>query len=76
MTLFSLAGARAPLGRAATTMTLLGSALTLAQALSSAFTGWLAEAVSLHAAMIVPAIAGVLVLALGVVNAVAERRRA
>ena len=76
VTLFSLAGARAPLGRAATTMTLLGSALTLAQALSSAFTGWLAEAVSLHAAMIVPAIAGVLVLALGVVNAVAERRRA
>ncbi|MEZ5214198.1 MAG: MFS transporter [Microbacterium sp.] len=56
VTLFSLAGARAPLGRAATTMTLLGSALTLAQALSSAFTGWLAEAVSLHAAMIVPAI--------------------
>lgn len=76
VTLFSLAGARAPLGRAATTMTLLGSALTLAQALSSAFTGWLAEAVSLQAAMIVPAIAGVLVLALGVVNAVAERRRA
>lgn len=76
VTLFSLAGARAPLGRAATTMTLLGSALTLAQALSSAFTGWLAEAVSLHAAMIVPAIAGVLVLSLGVVNAVAERRRA
>ncbi len=76
VTLFSLAGQRAPLGRAATTMTLLGSALTLAQALSSAVTGWLAEEVSLHVAMIVPAVAGVLVLTSGVVNAVAERRAA
>ena len=76
VTLFSFAGQRAPLGRAATTMTLLGSALTLAQALSSAVTGWLAEEVSLHVAMIVPAVAGVLVLTFGVVNAVAERRAA
>lgn len=76
VTLFSLGGQRAPLGRAATTMTLLGSALTLAQALSSAVTGWLAEEVSLHVAMIVPAVAGVLVLTFGVVNAVAERRAA
>ncbi len=76
VTLFSLAGQRAPLGRAATTMTLLGSALTLAQALSWAVTGWLAEEVSLHVAMIVPAVAGVLVLTFGVVNAVAERRAA
>jgi len=76
VTLFSLAGQRAPLGRAATTMTLLGSALTLAQALSSAVTGWLAEEVSLHVAMIVPAVAGVLVLTFGVVNAVADRRAA
>lgn len=74
VTLFSLAGARAPLGRAATTMTLLGSALTLAQALSSAFTGWLAESVSPGAAMVVPAVAAVVVLSLGVVNALAERR--
>lgn len=76
VTLFSLAGQRAPLGRAATTMTLLGSALTLAQALSSAVTGWLAEEVSLHVALIVPAVAGALVLTFGVVNAVAERRAA
>ena len=39
-------------------------------------TGWLAEEVSLHVAMIVPAVAGVLVLTFGVVNAVAERRAA
>ncbi|WP_454118240.1 MFS transporter [Microbacterium lacticum] len=74
VTLFSLAGERAPLGRAATTMTLLGSALTLAQALSSAFTGWLAEDVSVHAAMLVPAVAAALVLVCGVVNAVGFRR--
>ncbi len=75
VTLFSLAGDRAPRGRTATTMTVLGSALTLAQALSSAFTGWLAEDVSLLAAMIVPTVAGVIVLALGFVNLAMERRR-
>lgn len=74
VTLFSLAGARAPRGRAATTMTLLGSALTLAQALASAVTGWLAEQVSLGAAMALPAVAAAVVVALGVVNLVGERR--
>lgn len=74
VTLFSLAGDRAPIGRAATTMTLLGSALVLAQALSSAFTGWLAESVSLSAAMIGPAIAAAVVLVLGGVNLLMERR--
>lgn len=75
VTLFSLAGERAPRGRSATTMTLLGSALTLAQALTAAFTGWLADQISLEAAMIVPAIATALVLSLGVVNVAIERRR-
>ncbi len=74
VTLFSLAGARAPRGRAATTMTLLGSALTLAQALASAITGWLAEQISLAAAMALPAVAAAVVVALGVVNLVGERR--
>ncbi|WP_431803147.1 MFS transporter [Microbacterium sp. bgisy203] len=74
VTLFSLAGERAPAGRAATTMTLLGSALTLAQALTSAVVGWVAEEVSLAAAMAVPALAGVIVLCLGILNAAASRR--
>lgn len=73
VTLFSLAGERAPTGRAATTMTLLGSALTLAQALASAVTGWVAEEVSLGFAMSLPALAGLLVLALGGVNLAMER---
>lgn len=76
VTLFTLAGERAPAGRAATTLTVLMSALMLAQSLSSVFTGWLAEEVSLGAAMALPAVAGALVLAFGVVNAVFERRGA
>lgn len=76
VTLFSLAGERAPSGRAATTMTLLGSTLTLAQALSSAATGWLADEVSLAAAMAVPAVAAACVLMLGGVNVAIERRAA
>ncbi|RLK52955.1 MFS transporter [Microbacterium telephonicum] len=76
VTLFSLAGRRAPAGRAATTMTLLGSALTLAQALSSAITGWIAEDVSLSFAMGLPALAALLVVVLGGANALGERRTA
>ena len=77
VTLFSLAGERAPLGRSATTMTLLSSALTLAQALAAAATGWIAEEVSLGVAMVVPALAAAIVLSLGVVNvAIARRGRA
>lgn len=75
VTLFSLAGERAPHGRTATTMTLLGSALTLAQALAAAFVGWFAQEVSLAGAMLLPAVAGAAVFVLGVLNARGERRR-
>ncbi|MDD7961698.1 MFS transporter [Microbacterium thalli] len=74
VTLFSIAGHRSPVGRSATTMTLLGSALTLAQALASAVTGAIAEAGDVRLAMLLPTIAGVLVLTLGVVNLIIERR--
>lgn len=74
VTLFSLAGRRSPEGRSATTMTLVGSALTLAQALASAGTGALAEATSIETAMVLPVGAALLVFGLGVVNAVASRR--
>lgn len=74
VTLFSLAGERAPRGRSATTMTLLSSALTLAQALAAAATGWIAEEVSLSVAMVVPALAAAIVLSLGVVNVAIARR--
>ncbi|MDI9892966.1 MFS transporter [Microbacterium sp. IEGM 1404] len=74
VTLFSLAGHRAPAGRAATTMTLLASALTLAQALSSAVTGAVAERASVESAMLIPAGAALLVLAMAAVNLVHARR--
>lgn len=76
VTLFSLAGERSPEGRSATTMTLVGSALTLAQAIASAVTGALAEATSASVAMLLPVGAALLVLALGVVNAAGARRSA
>ncbi len=69
VTLFSLAGHRAPRGRTASTMTLLASALTLAQAVSSAVTGAIAEDVSVATAMLLPAGAALLVLAMAAVNA-------
>lgn len=68
VTLFSLAGERSPAGRSATTMTLLGSALTLAQAIAAAVTGAVAESASAHVAMLLPVGAASLVLLLGVVN--------
>ena len=69
VTLFSLAGHRAPRGRTASTMTILASALTLAQALSSAVTGAVAENVSVETALLFPAAAALLVLAMAAVNA-------
>ncbi|MEH3090212.1 MAG: MFS transporter [Microbacterium arborescens] len=74
VTLFSIAGHRSPQGRSATTMTILGSALTLAQALASAVTGAIAEAGDVRLAMALPVLAGVLVLVLGIVNLGIERR--
>lgn len=74
VTLFSLVGDRAPLGREATTMTMAMSALTLAQALASAVTGAVAE-VSLDTAMALPVVAAAVVLVCGVGNAVWVRPR-
>ncbi|WP_425837604.1 MFS transporter [Microbacterium sp. PA5] len=76
VTLFSLAGERSPAGRSATVMTLLASALTLAQAIAAGVTGALAEATSAQAAMALPLGAAALVLALGVVNARHDRAAA
>ncbi len=74
VTLFSLAGDRAPEGRTATTLTMLGSALTLAQALASATTGWIADTTSPRASMVLPLVAALLVLVFGAVNLFLERR--
>lgn len=73
VTVFSIAGDRSPVGRSATTMTLLGSALTLAQALASAVTGAIAESGDVRLAMLLPTVAAIVVLVLGFVNAAMER---
>jgi len=69
VTVFSLAGRRAPAGRGASVMTVLASALTLAQAVASAVTGAVAESVSLPAAMTFPVVAALVLLAMAGVNA-------
>ena len=74
VTLFSLAGTRSPLGRSATVMTVLGSAMALAQSVAAAVTGAVAESVGVGAAMMLPFVAAALVLVFGVINLAVERR--
>jgi MFS family permease len=74
VTLFSLAGVRSPRGRSATTMTLLGSAVALAQSLASAATGALAESAGAATAMAMPAVAAGVVVVLGVADLAVARR--
>ena len=68
VTLFSLAGHRAPRGRTATVLTSVGAALILAQALTSAVTGAIAETFSARTAMLGPFVATALLVVLGLVN--------
>jgi MFS family permease len=71
---YSLGSDRSPVGRSATTMTILGSAVIVGQSLTSAVVGAVAERSGTQAAMLFPAIsAGIVVLA-AVVNLVLSRR--
>ncbi|MBF4584041.1 MFS transporter [Curtobacterium sp. VKM Ac-2865] len=71
---YSLGSDRSPVGRSATTMTILGSAVIVGQSLTSAVVGEVAETSGTQAAMLFPAIsAGIVVLA-AVVNLVLSRR--
>ena len=71
---YSLGSDRSPVGRSATTMTILGSAVIVGQSLTSAVVGEVAESSSTQTAMLFPAIsAGIVVLA-AVVNLVLSRR--
>ena len=74
VTLYSLAGQRSPVGRSATIMTVLGSAVALSQSLSAAVTGAVAEAFGARTAMVLPFLAAGVVVGLGVLNLVIERR--
>ncbi|MBF4589000.1 MFS transporter [Curtobacterium sp. VKM Ac-1395] len=71
---YSLGSDRSPVGRSATTMTILGSAVIVGQSLTSAVVGEVAESSGAQTAMLFPAIsAGIVVLA-AVVNLVLSRR--
>lgn len=75
VTQYSLAAGFSPRGRSATVMTMLGSAIVVGQSAASAVTGLLAETAGYTVALMTPLAAASVVLAAGVVNSVAVRRR-
>lgn len=68
VTLYSLGAARSPLGRSATVMTMLGSAVVVGQAAAAAITGGLAESVGSGPALLLPLTASALVVASAITN--------
>lgn len=68
VTLYGFGAARSPIGRSATVMTMLGSALMLGQSLAAAVTGSVAENLGTDPAMTLPSFAAILVMLFGVAN--------
>jgi len=68
VTQYSFGAARSPLGRSATVMTMLGSAIVVGQSLGAALTGQIAENVGTPAALVLPIVAAAVAFAAGVVN--------
>lgn len=75
VTQYSLAAARSPLGRSATVMTMLGSAVVVGQSAASALTGLIAETAGAQIALIAPIVAAAVVLGAGIANAPLSRVR-
>ncbi|WP_217483581.1 MFS transporter, partial [Curtobacterium sp. Csp2] len=73
---YSLGSERSPVGRSATTMTILGSAVIVGQSVASAIVGEFAERAGAGAAMAFPAYAAALVVLAAVLNLVLARRAA
>ncbi|WGX97396.1 MFS transporter [Nocardioides sp. L-11A] len=73
VTQYSLGALRSPVGRSATVMTILGSAVIVGQSLSSAVTGNLADRFGTDAALVMPIVAAAVVVLAGVVNGVLSR---
>lgn len=69
VTQYGLGARRSPVGRSATVMTMLGSAVILGQSLASAITGGIAERWGTDAALLLPAAAALVVVLAGAVNA-------
>ncbi|OIH92525.1 MFS transporter [Curtobacterium sp. MCBA15_001] len=73
---YSLGSDRSPVGRSATTMTILGSAVIVGQSLASAVVGEVAERAGTPTAMLFPAVSAAVVVLAAVVNLVLSRRGA
>ena len=71
---YALATERTPRGRSATVMTMLGSAVVVGQSAGSAIVGVIAENAGSSAALWAPLTSAILVLFLGLANAVVARR--
>lgn len=74
-TVYALAAARAPRGREATVMAVLGSSVVVGQALASMVVGGLAEAVGASTALWAPTVAAALLLGFGLLNLGVRRDR-
>lgn len=71
---YSLGSDRSPVGRSATTMTILGSAVIVGQSIASAITGDVAEHHGTAAAMLLPAVSAAIVVIAAVLNLLLPRR--
>ena len=76
VTLYSLAAALSPAGRSATTMTMLGSAVVVGQALTSAVTGVVVDRLGTGTALAAPAVAAAIVVAAAAAHAASKQRMA
>ena len=68
VTQYSFGADRSPVGRSATVMTMLGSAVIVGQSTTSAITGWVAETFSADAAFFVPLGASIVIMLAGIIN--------
>jgi len=68
VTQYSLGAHRSPVGRSATVMTILGSAVIVGQSTASAVTGSLADRFGTDAALVMPVVAAVVVVLAGAAN--------
>ncbi|WP_144715456.1 MFS transporter [Curtobacterium pusillum] len=73
---YSLGSERSPVGRSATTMTILGSAVIVGQSIASAIAGDVAEQHGVGAAMLLPAVSAAVVVLAAVANLALGRRAA
>lgn len=75
VTLYSLAAQLSPAGRSATTMTMLGSAVVVGQALASAVIGAVVDQLGVEAGLAAPAIAAALVVAAAIAHTASAPQR-